>query len=197
MAARNLTRDGQHHASLRVWKALLMLLLSMTAGAAVLMALGNNPPSAGAFCLSSYYMLAATDKLIASSANQAMARWSRIEICYSGTRAGNRELLARAAGLRSPDQLPYHFIVCNGQGGDDGQILPTACWDHQQFIQDRHGRSRAGTIRICIVADGRVACPTDAQIKRVDCLVESLCKRFQILPSQVYYPSDLITGQTY
>ncbi|MDH7598546.1 MAG: N-acetylmuramoyl-L-alanine amidase [Sedimentisphaerales bacterium] len=191
MPANNRTKDGYHYASLRVWKALLMLLLSMTLGAAVLMALGNNPPSGGAFCLSSYYMLAATDKLINSSAAQTIGRWSSIEICYSGTSSGNCESLAKAIGLRSHDQLPYHFVVCNGHGGSDGQILPTVSWDRQLFIGDRVGRPRVGTIRICIVADGRNAYPTDAQVKRVDCLVDSLCKRFQILPSRVYYPSDL------
>jgi hypothetical protein len=35
----------------RVVKVLAALLVSMTVGAFVLMALGNNPPSAGPFCL--------------------------------------------------------------------------------------------------------------------------------------------------
>lgn len=197
MKARNRTKDGGVHASVRVWKALLTLLLSMTAGAAVLMLLGNNPPSAGAFCLSSYYTLAATEKLINSTVPQAKDRWSRIEICYSGTSWGNRELLAKTMGLPSTDLLPYHFVICNGSGGQDGQILPTAAWDLQRFVWDRSGRPSVGTIRICIVADCRTAYPTDTQIKRVDCLVEALCKRFYIPSSMLYQPSDLGYGQAF
>lgn len=197
MKARYGTKDGGVHASVRVWKALLTLLLSMTAGAAVLMLLGNNPPSAGAFCLSSYYMLATTDKLINSSVPQAMDRWSRIEICYSGTSWGNRELLAKAMGLSSPDLLPYHFVVCNGIGGQDGQILPTAAWDLQRSVLDKSARPKIGTITICIIADCKAAYPTDTQIKRVDCLVDALCKRFHISSSRVYQPSDLGYSQAF
>ncbi len=46
----------------RVAKVLAALLVSMTTGAVVLMALGNNPPSAGAFCLQAIIVLARLKK---------------------------------------------------------------------------------------------------------------------------------------
>ena len=109
----------------RVAKVLVALLASMTAGAAVLMALGNNPPSAGPFSLSTYCRLDPVKKVISSRAVRSADRWNRIEIYYSSTRAGNIEQLASLAGLASVKDINCHFCLCNGLGGGDGQIQPT------------------------------------------------------------------------
>jgi len=82
----------------RVAKVLAALLISMTAGAIVLLAMGNNPPSAGPFCLSIYYRLDPVEKAIISRSCQSPSRWSCIEIYYSGTKAGNVEQLASLNG---------------------------------------------------------------------------------------------------
>ncbi|HEY5505442.1 MAG TPA: hypothetical protein VIK28_09810, partial [Sedimentisphaerales bacterium] len=63
----------------RVTKVLVMLLVSMTIGAVVLMALGNHPPSAGPFCLSTYYRLDPIQQAICSRVTQAPGRWESIE----------------------------------------------------------------------------------------------------------------------
>lgn len=175
----------------RVVKVLLALLASMTAGAIVLMTLGNNPPSAGPFCLSSYYHLDPIENAIVSRACQTPNRWSYIEIDYSGTKFGNIEQLALMNGLKRSEELNCHFVICNGLGGSDGQIQPTEKWQRQWSIvpgQDWFGSSL--TIRICIIADGRIVRPTDCQIKRLEALVESLCRKFQIHSEAIYYPSD-------
>ncbi|MHC4167360.1 MAG: peptidoglycan recognition protein family protein, partial [Planctomycetota bacterium] len=44
------------------------------------------------------------------------------------------------------------------------------------------------TIRICIVADGKTTRMTDNQIKRLQVLVESLCKRFSIRSESINFP---------
>ncbi len=196
MAVKLASKDGTKAAQLRVWKALLMLLVSMTAGAILLMSLGNNPPSGGAFCLSSYYKLASPDQAVASRTEQMADRWQRIEICYSGTRGGNIEWLAYLQGLSRLQDLECHFVLCNGLGGDDGQILTTARWDSQQFVRfSLNGEGGQGTVRICLVSDGRQTYPTDCQIKRVEALVNTLCRRFGISPESVYYPADMIAPQ--
>ncbi|MCJ7778774.1 MAG: hypothetical protein MUP16_10715 [Sedimentisphaerales bacterium] len=109
----------------RVAKVLAALLISMTIGAIVLMALGNNPPSAGPFCLSSYYRLDPIGKAISSRAAQSSYRWNCIEIYYSATKAGNIEQLASLSGLASPEDINCHFVICNGLGAGDGQIQST------------------------------------------------------------------------
>jgi hypothetical protein len=172
-------------------KVLAVLLVSMTAGAIVLMALGNNPPSAGPFCLSSYYYLDRIEKAVLSRAPQHPGRWNCIEIYYSATKAGNIEQLASLSGLVRPDDLNCHFVVCNGLGGGDGQIQPTERWQKQWSIIPGHtwyGSSL--TIRICVVADGKTAYLTNFQMKRTEALVEMLCRKFEITPDSVYYPSD-------
>ena len=50
----------------RVAKVLAALLVSMTAGAIVLMVLGSNPPSGGPFSLSTYYRLNSVDHVMRS-----------------------------------------------------------------------------------------------------------------------------------
>ncbi len=176
----------------RVAKVLAALLVSMTVGAIVLMALGDNPPSAGPFCLSSYLRLDPVEEAIRSRSSQSPDRWRRIEVYYSGTKAGNVEQLASLRGLSDHEDINCHFVICNGLGGGDGQIQPTEKWQRQWSIipgQTWYGTSQ--TIRICIIADPpQRAYPTDCQIKRVETLVESLCRKFDVVAESVFYPGD-------
>jgi hypothetical protein len=175
----------------RVAKVLAALLVSMTAGAIVLMALGNNPPSAGPFCLASYYRLDPVDKVISSRSVQAAGRWSRIEVYYSDTKAGNIEQLASLSGLAGAEDINCHFVVCNGLGGGDGQIMSTEKWQKQwAVVPSRTWYGNAQTIRICVVADGKTTLATDFQKRRVEMLVEKLCRKFDITPKAVFYPGD-------
>ncbi len=175
----------------RVVKVLALLLISMTTGAVVLMAMGYNPPSAGPFCLSSYYLLDPVEKAVVSRACQSPERWNSIELFYSRTRAGNIEQLAILNGLAGSEDLNCHFVVCNGLGGNDGQIQPTEKWQQQwSAIPDQNWQGSGQTIRICIVADGKTVWPTDYQMKRIETLVQALCRRFQIRSEAVYLPSD-------
>ncbi len=173
----------------RVAKVLAALLVSMTAGAIVLMALGNNPPSAGAFCLSSYYHLNPIEKTITPQAAQYPARWSSIEIYYSGTKAGNIEQLASMTGLANREDLNCHFVVCNGLGGSDGQIQSTEKWRRQwSIIPGKTWYGSGQTIRICVIADSKNARLTDCQVKRIGELLEGLCRKFDIQTESIYYP---------
>jgi hypothetical protein len=174
----------------RVAKVLAALLVSMTIGAVVLMALGNNPPSAGPFCLSAYYCLDPVGQAVSSRAAQSHDRWNRIELYYSGTRAGNIEQLASLSGLASPQDVNFHFCLCNGLGGSDGQIQTTEKWQRQwSVIPNRSWYGSGQTIRICVIADGQNSHPTDIQVKRTEALIESLCRKFDIQPQFVYYPA--------
>jgi hypothetical protein len=175
----------------RVAKVLAALLVSMTVGAVVLMALRNTPPSAGAFCLSSYYHLDPVEEAILSRAPQVPNRWKSIEIYYSSTKAGNIEQLAALNGLTKSEDINCHFVICNGLGGGDGQILPTEKWQRQwSIIPSRTWYGSDHTIRICVIADAKTTRPTDCQIKRIEALVEGLYRKFDIRPESIYYPND-------
>ena len=174
----------------RVLKVLTVLLVSMTAGAMVLMAMGSNRPSAGPFCLSSYYRLDSVEEAISSRAAQSPGRWNYIEIYYSGTKAGNIEQLASLGGFANPEDIDCHFVICNDLGGGDGQIQPTEKWQRQwSIVPARKWYGSAQTIRICVIADDKAARPTELQLKRIEALVEGLCGKFNIQTKSIRYPS--------
>jgi len=191
----------------RETKVLVVLGVSIILAAIILNALGSNPPSAGAFCLSRYYRLGSVKKAILSRANQLPGRWSRIEIYYSDTEAGKIE--SAYGGLSdvgadehikpirdtkekvSPDRdtayngVNCHFVICNGRVGHDGQIEPTEKWQQQSLVEHYSKQ----TICICVIADDKAKTPTDFQIKRTEALVEELSRKFQIQPESIRYPA--------
>jgi hypothetical protein len=171
----------------RVAKVLATLLASMTIGAIVLMALGHNPPSAGPFSLWTYYRLDPVKKAISSQAAQSPDNWNSIQIYYSSTPTGNIEQLASFNGLANPDDINCHFCLYNGLGGSDGQIQTTKKWQKQSPATSTGSNK---TIRVCIIADGKTKHPTDCQLKRIQVLVEALCKKFHIQFSSIDYPSE-------
>ncbi len=183
-------REGSQGSS-RIAKVLVVLLVSMTTGAVVLMALGNHPPSAGPFCLSTYYRLDPVQEAISSLVTQSVSRWECVEVYYSGTKAGNIDQLASLSGLASSDDINCHFVVCNGLGGNDGQIQASEKWQEQwSVIPDHTWYGSSSTIRICLVADGKGVRPTNSQIKRAEALVEALSMKFNVPASQIYYPAN-------
>jgi hypothetical protein len=189
-------------------KVLVVLGISIALGAVVLNALGHNPPSAGAFCLSRYNRLGSVKKYILSRAEQSSKLWSRIEIYYSGTESGNIESaygvpdgVGKADGEQnekvSTNGLNCHFVICNGNGGRDGLIQPTEKWQRQSPVLTRPNRDgepvfrdtlEGQTIYICVIADNKAATPTNFQIKRTEELVEGLCRKFDIQPESIIYP---------
>jgi len=185
----------------RETKVLVVLGVSIILAAIILNALGHNPPSAGAFCLSRYYRLGSVKKAIRSYTDQLPGRWSRIEIYYSGTESGNIEsAFGRASDVGVDEHIDpvrdtkekvsngvnCHFIICNGRVGHDGQIEPTEKWQQQSLVTHYSKQ----TIRICVIADDKAKTPTDFQIKRTEALVEDLCRKFHIQPESIRYPAD-------
>ena len=168
----------------RQTKVLAALLVSIAVGAIILKALGKNPPSAGAFCLSGYYGLDPIEKSILSQATQYQGFWSHIVIYNS---ASHIEI------------FNCHFIVCNGRAGQDGQILPTENWQRQRpiipqpnsILDTRYSKPVSGQIiYIAVIADDKTARPTDFQIKRTEALVEGLSRMFNIPPESIHYPDN-------
>lgn len=176
----------------RVLKVLTALLVSMTAGAILLMALGNNAPKAGPFTLAGYYSLEPISNVIESQAEQYPTRWNRIEVYYSGTKVGNIEQLAALEGTANPKDINCHFVICNGLGGSDGQIQTTEKWLNQwSVVPGKNWYGSSQTIRICVIADGQNTPITQVQSKRVNKLVESLATKFEIKLDSIQYPSSL------
>ena len=172
-------------------KVLASLVISMTVGATVLLALEDQSVPAGAFSLASYSRLGSIKQIITTRSRPEKSLWNCIEIYYSKTTAGNIEQLASLNGLPSQADVNFHFLICNGQGGGDGQIEVSQRW-HKQWSALPGGSwyGSGQTIRICLIGDGRSTPPTDCQIKRISVLVEALTIRFDIQPKYIYYPDN-------
>lgn len=134
----------------RMLKVLLVLIVSMTSGTVVLIALGNNAPSGGLFSLSAYRQLEPIENALTSLSPQQPNRWNSIEIFYSGTKAGNIDQLASLEGISRPEDLNCHFCLCNGLGGTDGLIQATEKWQMQwSCVQTQTWFGSPQTIRMC------------------------------------------------
>ena len=163
----------------------------MTVGAGVLMALDNRSISGGAFSLASYSALGPVKQAVAVRNTSSTRQWERIEVFYSKTSSGNLEQISSLNGLLSPEDLNLHFLICNGLGGIDGQILTTEKWYRQwSALPDGSWGDTERTIRICIIATAAGNPPTGSQLTRATELIEILTRRFNISRQNISYPAN-------
>ncbi len=170
-------------------KVFAALLMSMSICAALLLALGKNPPSAGAFCLDDYYRLDPVEKNVSSQIEQFSGRWNAIEIFYNCHKSGYLTNTNQENELQDHIKDDYHFALCNGLKGGDGIIITTEKWQIQQSAIDYNNpMSNEKTIRICIIKNSNLAEPTEYQEMRLEELIEELSRRFNVSPKEIYYP---------
>lgn len=167
----------------RTVAVLFALLAAMTVGAMVLMTLDQYAPGAGAYSLSSYLRLDPVEQVVKNTLQTAPAQWDGIEVFYSRTRAGNVDELPLLISLSGGQAEQFHFLVCNGNGAEDGHIQTTPQWRQQAAAE------QSGTIRICVVGDSRTPL-TNSQIQRTNDLVENLSRTFNIGPRRIRYPAN-------
>ena len=189
----------------RQTKVLVALLVSIVLCTIILNALGHNPPSAGAFCLSRYYRLVPVEKLIRSREVQRPRYWKWIEIYYSEGGSGDRvasgsnmqvEQSGSLSNVSGQEEIDCHFIIYNGLSGHDGQIKPTEKWNRQlpanrpTDSNKRRTRQNEQTIYISIVTNGQNPQFTNFQIKRAEVLADELCREFNIKSESILYPDS-------
>ncbi|PKL51062.1 MAG: hypothetical protein CVV39_00515 [Planctomycetes bacterium HGW-Planctomycetes-1] len=171
-------------------KILIYLVVSMTIGAALLMALDSQSISAGAFSLASYSSLGSIPSVTQTRQGTTADRWDRIEVFYSNTKGGDLAQLASLHGLTSPDDLNFHFLVCNSLGAMDGQIQSTEKWLNQwSALPGAAWYGSSKTIRICVIGEGKRTPASDYQISRTQELVDTLTRKFDIERDNVSYPA--------
>ena len=173
----------------RVARVLVALLAAMTVGAFVLLLLEGKPVPAGAFSLSSYSQLDSVGDAIHSEKTPRKGSWRTIDISYTYTTGGNLQQIATLNRLAGPEDLNFHFLICNGRSASDGAIASTARWQKQlPCIQGGGWNGNEFTIRICIVGDDAGNPPTDTQVRRLAATVQALCRKFEISQHDVRYP---------
>jgi len=163
----------------RTAKVLVALMASMTVGGVVLMMLDNHVPARGAYSLASYLRLDPIQKVTLDAIQSDRSGWTGIEVFYSGTSQGNLQ------EMFSVGRTGYHFLVCNSNGAEDGQIEFTPSWASQKSVAAMNG-----IIRICVIANHDTSPATGSQFKRTSALIDSLTRSFNIAPEKVRYPTN-------
>lgn len=135
-------------------------------------------------------------------------RWNAIVIHHSGSPAGDSASIARLHGAGGLAGLGYHFVIGNGQGMDDGQVVAGYRWDHQlpgahavagmAMNAGAHGPLDAdalnrSAIAVCIVGNTDRRAPTEAQLRALRALIRSLCAEFGIAREHVRFRAELGT----
>lgn len=114
------------------------------------------------------------EQIFATKTPVTQGRWTQIFIHQSRTRGGN------AVTLGQRDGMGDHFLIGNGIQCGDGEIQIGRRWSAQQAAQPVGAQVAAGCISICLVGDLDQAPPTDAQLLRLEQLVQVLQRRLGV-----------------
>ena len=115
--------------------------------------------------------------------------WRHIVIHHSATDRGSAEQFDLAHRRRGFDELGYHFVITNGDGGPDGAVQVGPRWRRQKW-----GAHCGGTpnneyndygIGVCVVGDFRSRLPSPRQLASLERLVRYLCAVYDIPPRRV------------
>ena len=180
----------------RTSRVLIALIVSMTIGAVLLMALDNggsvgSAPIVPQWSLVHHLKLNPVEGSVSGATANGVQTWDRIEVFYSNTSRGNVRELALLHGLQTGQDLNAHFVVCNGLGAKEGEIQATERWHIQKpCLPDGRWRGTVNTVRICVVADGVSTMPTETQGTRTADLVKLLRRKFKISRKQVVWPTN-------
>ena len=129
-------------------------------------------------------------------------QWRYIVIHHSATVGGNAEMFDRLH--RGPqfgfDELGYHFLITNGDGGPDGAVEAGSRWHKQKW-----GAHCGGTpgneynnygIGICLVGDFSRRMPTGAQVASLRKLVLELMAAYNVPAENVIAHREAPTAST-
>lgn len=111
------------------------------------------------------------------------AKWTHIIVHHSATDFGNAAAFDRLHRQRNWDELGYHFVIDNGNGGADGQVEVGPRW-----IKQKHGAHCRPSqtdanywnehgIGVCLVGDFTRSRPSEAQMNAAARLVAFLMKQ--------------------
>ncbi|MCD4825878.1 MAG: peptidoglycan recognition protein family protein [Phycisphaerae bacterium] len=159
----------------RTTKVLGALLVSMTIGSLLLMALESEPPRP-------------------SQNSMASIRSAVLPASFSASRPWRRVVVHSSADPR--DQLPQrcHFIVRQTADASGRRVLPTKLWSQQEAGQHVYVPGHdfnADSIGICIIGDFSTRAPSRKQMETLISLVNELQRKLDIPADSVYLQSEL------
>ncbi len=128
--------------------------------------------------------------------------WRYIVVHHSSTPGGSAAAFDQfhRAPPRYWDELGYHFVITNGNGGTDGTVEVGPRWAKQKW-----GAHTGGTpdnefnqygIGICLVGDFTGRLPSERQLASLERLVRFLAARYAISPARVLGHRDAPNART-
>jgi hypothetical protein len=129
-------------------------------------------------------------------------KWTHIIIHHSATDFGNAEMIDRMHRQKSWDELGYHFVIDNGNGGSGGAIEVGSRWTKQKH--GAHTRVDPGDanywnehgIGICLVGNFEKKAPSAAQMASAARLVAFLMQECNIPRQNVLGHGQVPGAQT-
>lgn len=128
------------------------------------------------------------EQVFATKTPVGTGRWTQIFIHQSRTRGGN------AVTLGQPDGMGDHFLIGNGIECGDGEIQIGRRWSAQQVAKPVGAQVGEGCISICLVGDLDQTAPTEAQLVRLEQLVQVLQRRLGVRGKDVVVMSQAGTA---
>lgn len=126
--------------------------------------------------------------------------WKYIVIHHSASPYGNSDKFLEMHLARGWDEMGYHFVITNGNGGPDGAVEIGSRW-----VKQKWGAHTGGTpgneynnfgIGICLVGNFEVTNPTAKQLKSLEELVRFLAKTYNIKPDDIIAHKDAPNANT-
>ena len=119
--------------------------------------------------------------------------WKYIVIHHSATDVGSAELFDTAHRNRGWDELGYHFVITNGQGGPDGSVQVGSRWRKQKW--GAHCKTEGNQfndygIGICLVGNFSETPPSNRQLQNLQELVTYLVDHYNVPPENVIGHAD-------
>lgn len=156
----------------------------MSATGAILLALSPQPmsPELPQSLLAVDGPADALDAIFDASGDARPNTWRYIHVRHTKTAGGDTASLM-AAG----QQVGDHFVICNGTGGDDGEIQITPRWTTQRSALPPTGAAAIDPqcISISLVGDFDRNPPSAKQLRRLTRLVCTLQARLNIPANNV------------
>ena len=114
-------------------------------------------------------------------------RWQNIVIHHSASLSGNSVIFNNGHQKRGMENgLAYHFVICNGHGGEDGLVEIGERWRKQLAGGHVRGDDLNNiSVGICLVGDFTSAPPTARQISSLKALLMHLLQLTDLQPSQI------------
>lgn len=138
---------------------------------------------------------ASLDQLFSTTPGIERGRWTGIVIHHSGAAVGSAQSLTQEHSARGFRGLGYHFVISNGQGAPDGQIVVGYRWQEQlpgvHVTGPQAEPFNRQTLGICLVGDGERRPFTAAQLRRLAELVDALQRELGIPDSKVFLHRDV------